>query len=231
MEGTINSLKSNQTSHALDLIAIVNGLHGNDTAAAWIKKNFNQVEDNDVNILARAWNKGIRLAFERGADYCLVINLDLLFHPKFLDNLIAFAQSHPEAIAWSGMLGTEKDVLQAVPVGTEVFPVVSFCAFLIDRRLLEAVGPFDEQFSPAYFEDSDMVYRIKLRGLKLLTTASALFHHFESVTLQSAIFKTEFQYVKTFSDSVKINEARFVRKWGGVPGSEQYQVPYDGKPA
>lgn len=88
-ESTIRSVKS---SLPLELIAVINQLRPNTDDSDWVKANFDIVLENDRNILSRAWNKGIKLGFERGADYVLVINLDLLLAETCIDNLVRFAR-------------------------------------------------------------------------------------------------------------------------------------------
>lgn len=223
---TIASLLGNTTHHSLDLIAVANSLEEPTESRAWAKKTFHVLEENDENCLARGWNKGIRRGFDRGADFCLVINLDLLFHPCYLDNLIAFAEATPDAILWSGELWTEEATLVTAPLEPATVDRPHSSAFLIDRRLFELVGAFDEQFKPAYYEDSDMWYRIKLAGQRACRSAMARFFHYENVTLQSALVHKEVLFVKQLRGAVDENARRYTEKWGGLEGDERFTVPF-----
>jgi GT2 family glycosyltransferase len=226
-EGTINSLVANRTSHTLDLIAIVNANECGLEATTWLRKTFHYIEENDENCVARGWNKGLDRGFNRGADYCLVINLDLLFHPLYLENLLSFAESNRGAIMWSGELWTEEATLSSAPLSGEIAQGCHASAFLVDRRLTELVGPFDEGFKPAYFEDIDMFYRMKLAGCSGLRSASARFLHYENITIQSALIKKEILFVRDLRRAVDANEQRYTQKWGGPQGAERFTTPFN----
>ena len=45
------------------------------------------------NNVAAGWNEGIREALKRGAEYVLIPNLDIIFHPEAIDNLVEFADN------------------------------------------------------------------------------------------------------------------------------------------
>ena len=230
MEGTMQSLARCRTSHTLDRIAIINDAGSDPRTRRWIETHFEYVEDNDSNILARAWNKGIRLGFARGADYCLVINLDLLFHPDYLDNLVAFAEREPDALIWSGREWEEEATLNRADLTGPAISGGDFSAFLVDRRLFDLVGCFDESFAPAYFEDEDMRRRVNLHGFQLRGTPAARLYHFGSVTitsaLASAIATGEIAQVRSFEVARRSAERHYIRKWGGLPGQETCAQPF-----
>jgi len=228
MVETVASLRRNRTEHELDLIAIVNRIEDNRQAESWIEKNFDYAEANDRNIVARAWNKGIKIGFSRGASYCLVINLDITFHSSFVQNLVSFAQAQPDAIAWSGESWNNLLTLESAPLVGEANKGLEFCAFLVDQRLPNLVGPFDEDFEPAYHEDADMAYRVSLKGLTMLRTPTAPFFHFENITYQSAIMQCDEPYIEKFKNSVEATRGLYERKWGGPPGQELFRIPYNG---
>lgn len=227
MVETLQSLRRNRTDHTLDLIAIINKIEDNQQAERWIESNFDYHEHNDQNIVARAWNKGIEIGFARGATYCLVINLDITFHSLFIHNLVECARSYPDAIAWSGQSRKKLSTLESDPLDGEPIEGLEFCAFMIDRRLPEVVGPFDEIFKPAYHEDADMAYRVGLQGLTMLRTPKAPFFHFENITYQSAIMLRDEEYIERFKSAVDGTQKLYEEKWGGPPGSEQFRVPYN----
>ncbi len=230
MVETLASLRANNTLHELEFIAIVNKADGSDCSLTWIHENFDYVEINDENNLARAWNRGIRAAFAGGADYCLVINLDVVFHPQFIENLVAYATCNPEPVIWSGQAHPDQSSLKSASLEGEPRRGVDFCAFMVDRRLSQLVGPFDESFSPAYHEDADMVYRVALRNLTTASTPAATYFHFESVTLQCAIMANARNFTKAIFDGVKRTRKLYEQKWGGPPGEEKYRDPFNQSP-
>ncbi len=226
MAQTIFSLFGTKTNHQLDVIAIVNHCRPDKNDMGWIRPTFDFVEINDQNNLARAWNKGITKAFERGADYVLVPNLDLLFHERFLDNLVSFAQAYPQALIWSGVECTDMKTYEEAPPGEAVHQGAMFSCFLIDHRLFEELGQFDEQFSPAYHEDSDMLYRAKLRGFSSLRTESARYFHFDRMTIKGAKIEEDENFLEGVSKHLNENLQKYKNKWGGPPGQEVFAHPY-----
>ena len=92
---------------------------------------------------------------------------------------------------------------------------------MLSRRCRDVVGPFDERFYPAYFEDNDYHYRIQLAGLRAVTYPPAMFYHYGSRT------QNEATAVPLVPGSVfDENRRRYVQKWGGPPGQEQFRNPF-----
>ncbi|NDC37803.1 MAG: hypothetical protein EBZ48_07090, partial [Proteobacteria bacterium] len=194
---TMLSLFSLKSSHALYPVVTVNACSTGPSHLDWFKQSFDLFLINDRNNLARAWNRGINACLEASCDYILVINLDLTFHPLFLDNLIAFAAARPDALIWSGTPWGEQSSLEQAPLTGEAATDFDASCFLCDRRLIETVGYFDEQFEPAYHEDKDMIYRIKIAGCATLSTPSARYFHLGQVTLKGAIGQGQEEFLAT----------------------------------
>lgn len=226
MTQTVLSLLSMKHNFALDLIAVVNHFNQRAGSFDWVHKTFDLVQANEKNNLARAWNRGIRAGFERGAEYVLVINLDLTFHELFLENLVTFADAHRHALMWSGMEWDCQESIQAAPLQGEPSASAHFSCFLIDKKLFADIGEFDEQFEPAYHEDSDMLYRISLKNGTLLSTPSARFFHLERVTLKGAISEDDTAFLDGLRGLMDKSMERYRVKWGGLPGKEIYRSPY-----
>ena len=226
------TMQSVVTRHQLLRIAIVNRL-GNEIAdRAFLSRCFDEVYDNDRNCLARAWNIGIERAFSGGARFVLVMNLDLLFHPQCIDALVDFAEAHPEGLMWCATRWAERHtLLRAVLEDRFEYGINGNC-FLIDQRLFEEVGRFDEQFEPAYLEDSDMAYRIKLHGAPILISLRALFFHLEAATMKGCLdgpaetTAERLEIMRHVRQSVAVNDARYCAKWGGLPSHERFRTPY-----
>lgn len=213
--------------HTLDYIAIVNAFRASEEDFSWLKSSLDLVVVNDKNNLARAWNKGIKLAFERGADYALVINLDLVFHSQFLVNILDFARKTPEAILWSGRPWSDQATLESEPLEQGSDDTADMSCFMIDKRLFEKVGEFDEIFEPAYHEDKDMLYRIKIAGQKTKRSLAARYFHIDRTTLKGATLNNDEAFLATTRVQMDISMERYGEKWGGLPGSEKFTKPYN----
>jgi len=89
---------------------------------------------------------------------------------------------------------------------------VDYCSgasLMIIRKLWENLGGFDETFSPAYYEDTDLCFRIREEGYKVMYQPFSKVIHYEGLTSG-----TDVNYgVKQFQ---KINCTKFVSKWKNV---------------
>ena len=54
----------------------------------------------------------------------------------------------------------------------------------VPKRRLEEVGGFDEDFRDAAFEDTELAYRLHLRGLRLIYRPTAVTYHHHATTLE-----------------------------------------------
>jgi GT2 family glycosyltransferase len=101
-----------------------------------------------------------------------------------------------------------------------IAPQGNWSNFILRREIFETVGPFDEQFYPAYYEDNDYHWRMKQK--KSLYQQDAF--------LDPAIFRVSQSREKDPSLNAPIqgNLEKYVKKWGGPPGEERFRIPYDG---
>jgi len=144
---------------------------------------------NDENNVSRAWNRAIHHLLAEGCQYVFVPNLDIVVRSGSLDALVAAAERNPEPILWTMANWHALDELPDLP-GLEQAPLHDnfvqhphFSAFMVDARLFEQIGPFDETFKPAYNEDLDMHWRIKLAGRDAVQYEGSRFYHFGSRTI------------------------------------------------
>ena len=93
---------------------------------------------------------------------------------------------------------------------------------LINKALFQKVGYFDTLFYPAYCEDSDYMYRMKVMGMrhKILPELNP------KVVRHGMTMEKAQDYVQ---ESLKVNRIRYAEKWGGLPLLETYTEPYNGK--
>jgi GT2 family glycosyltransferase len=134
--------------------------------------------------LAAAWNRGIEAAVAWGAERILVSNDDVLFHPCTLDHLVerAILKDYgflcPTDVAKEQGLGPAG--LASLPPpsdGVDRFEA-NYSCFMLSPSLYDEIGPFDEGFTPAYFEDTDYNLRLGLAWRPGMTTTYAPFFHY-----------------------------------------------------
>ncbi|MCR5674546.1 MAG: HAD-IIIC family phosphatase [Lachnospiraceae bacterium] len=78
-------------------------------------------------------------------------------------------------------------------------------AMLIRGGLYGELNGFDEQFSPGYFEDDDLCFRIRERGYRLLVCHNSFIYHAGSQS---------FRERKDILELFERNRQRFIAKWG-----------------
>ena len=87
---------------------------------------------------------------------------------------------------------------------------VDYCSgasIIVRRDLFAELGGFDESFVPAYYEDVDLAFRIRARGLKVLYEPQSVVVHHEGMSHGTDLQ----QGVKAHQ---VVNQARMVERWG-----------------
>jgi GT2 family glycosyltransferase len=178
---------------------------------------------------ARVWNDGARDAFSNGYDLVLTLNNDILLHPECIDRLVRrMAEADaPGMVTPLNMRGECADPRSVFARDAGAMANVAeaecpdFAAFLLSKRCYEAVGSFDEEFFPAYFEDNDYHYRMRLAGWRAICHPQAMFYHFGSRTQNESGPQPV-----VASPQFNANRAYYERKWGGPPGHETHRRPF-----
>lgn len=95
-----------------------------------------------------------------------------------------------------------------------------YSLFLMRRSLLAEAGYFDEGFWPAYAEDDDYQYRLKLLDVPSVLVPASRFHH-KSATIHSYSPQERVE----FDEHWRANVLRYRDKWGGMMGQETLTMP------
>ena len=66
----------------------------------------------------------------------------------------------------------------------ETVDYVTGAAFAIKRDIIKKLGYFDEDFFPGYYEETDICFRAKKLGYKVVYVPKAIIYHFEASTLK-----------------------------------------------
>lgn len=110
-------------------------------------------------------------------------------------------------------------VIEKYP-NTLIQSYVSWSVVVISKHLYNLIGQFDEIFYPAYYEDSDYLYRMKLNGI--LQEVSA-----ELNPDVVRISMTQEKAPDFVNASMAANRNRYIAKWGGLPLLEKFLFPYN----
>jgi GT2 family glycosyltransferase len=101
----------------------------------------------------------------------------------------------------------------------------SAAALLVRSSLLSAIGWFDPQFAPGYYEDVDLCFAVRAHGRRVVVEPAATVVHWEGMThgteWRRGIHR---QHTKSLQARTRL---RFVAKWtaelagrGGVPAAQ-----------
>jgi GT2 family glycosyltransferase len=161
-------------------------------------------------------------------EYLVLLNDDALVEPGWLEWLLETADANPTAGAvCSCVLFPDGSVQEAgsviwndgstMPVGrgsagdtlawhfVRAVDYGSGCSLLVRRATWDAVGGFDGEYHPAYYEDVDLCLGIRRLGQQILYEPRSRVRHHESASSESAF--------KSFL--FRRNQRRLVEKWSG----------------
>jgi len=170
------------------------------------KQNLDHLEENvhiyvhnqNENIgVAASWNKLCKLIFLK-KDWALLVNDDVY---------LGYGNERVNMCAEMSEVG----IVQSE---------VNWSVILIHKDLYNYIGEFDEDFFPAYFEDSDYIYRLKLKGLL----------HEVNSKLNPLDVKVSQTYEKApdlINLAMKLNRQRYIDKWGNIPLLETFKIPFN----
>lgn len=164
--------------------------------------------------VSKAWNAGIDWAMDE--DLVIVCNDDVIFHPGTIKTLVN-QMADDQDIDLCSVVSTDTE-----QYGFHEADFPDFACYIIQPRdFTDKFGTFDENFTPAYFEDNDMAYRIKLAGGKQGLCLHARVEHEGSATQ----FMDNEPVVS--SQRFELNRDYYMAKWGGIPHEEKHTTPFN----
>lgn len=164
--------------------------------------------------LAHAWNTGLGLAYDSGADVVMIANDDAIPEPGIVQKIAYTAFNNPDAyLVMCRMLDK--------PSGHIVNSQFGLCA--INPIALETIGYFDQNFFPVYWEDIDYYRRASLAGLE-----THLIEDIGVTHLGSSTIKAVRALARQNAETYRRNHEYYGRKWGSVViGNEKYATPFN----
>lgn len=232
-----------EQSIVTDVLLIDNSSTDNTKEQASTRSGITYHRNEEMWGFQRSVNFGVKHFFDKGFDYVLILNNDIVLHPQAIVRLVGrFAISDIPIEGADNAIPMESDNLgmatcldvtgesnrdpqQMVLIkdtDKDVCPETPhpcFSAFMVNRKCWDTVGEFDEIFFPAYYEDNDYHYRMQLAGILAITYPPAMFFHWGSATQNEALGRP-------LTESSN-QHAQYVRKWGGDPGHEKWKTPYN----
>lgn len=148
--------------------------------------------------VAASWNMMCKLIFSEGIPNAFILNDDVYFGGN-------------ESLMSSYLFCSDNRHLHTNPI--------DWSAFILPKATFERIGEFDEQFYPAYCEDNDYAYRMKLANFAIRKTPFLIpIVHRSSQTLEKDT---------SIANAYRVNKKRYIEKWGGQPDFEVFKKPYN----
>jgi len=210
---TINCLYS-LTSAKLDnsTIVVVDNASTDGSIKA-IKKNFPKIPiiENEANLgYAGGNNVGMKFAYDKGADYILLLNNDIKVDPYFLEELLSLAFNKPKG----GIFGSaiyrydEPDKIEHLGgfYNSSICEFVSNkkafknpkkvdyvcgCTILIKREVIEKVGLFEPKFF-LLWEEADLCTRAREKGFEIWAQPTSKIWHKISASFEDGKPQTHY---------------------------------------
>jgi len=187
-------------------------------------------------------NLGVKRARERGAEYVLALNNDVIVKPTIIgelkkalgsDKKICAVSPHiayydqPETlqfrsikIDWAngGLLGQDKNEKEIPEPRLIQTDIITWCVVLFRAELIDSVGYLDEQFF-AYYEDVDWSVRCGKAGLGIAVYPKTLAYHKGSRSSGGIYSPLVYYYLFR-------NKLIFMRKQANLARKVQFSVNY-----
>jgi GT2 family glycosyltransferase len=158
-----------------------------------------EVETPSLNLgVAASWNRIIEKSIACGHTHTMILNddIELCRDTQTFHNLIN--EECPNAfIKFAG----------------------TWCSFILPNEMFNAVGPFDTNFYPAYFEDNDYSRRIQLKGFQIV----------EREEMRPTLYRNSMTIARdpALNQNFDKNRHYYIYKWGGEPNKELYETPFN----
>ena len=225
----LRSIYENTDLEKIEVIIADDGSNDNTTRLKEFCENVKVIRNETPLGFIRNCNKASQ--FARGR-YLVFLNNDTQVQPGWLDELLSTIESNgeiglvgPKFIYPDGRLQEAGGIIWRDATGSNYgrmdnpeapeynylkeVDYISGACILVRRTLWERVGGFDERYSPAYYEDADLAFKIREIGYKVIYQPKAVVVHFEGIT-----------HGKDTSSGIKrfqmINREKFKERWRNI---------------
>jgi GT2 family glycosyltransferase len=199
LKDLLDSLIEKTTYLNYRLVLVDNG--STDGSGEFVEKLYPwiQILRNSKNLgFSRANNQGIKAC---NADYYLLLNTDMRIHTKgWLTNLVCLLESDKNIGIVTCHQPSSEEALRKSTIGRNSPMEVDFAPgslMLIKKETIDEIGVLEEEFDPAYFEDTDFCCRALVAGWKIMFDPSTVVFHFGDGTAKR-VFGPIPQYFRFF---------------------------------
>lgn len=153
--------------------------------------------------VAKSWNDGILACLDDDCDIIVVSNDDVRFNLSTIDHIVEAVVNPPDDNVW--LVKTDGwHERHGHATGDH-----GMACFAIRMNALKLVGAFDENFFPAYNEDTDYALRAARAGLKEMVAKGSNLWHLGSAAIYS---NPELRHQNNITHSY--NDRYWDYKWG-----------------
>jgi GT2 family glycosyltransferase len=218
----LNYLYKAQTE--FELIIVDNG--STDGTVEFLNE-FQKTHDN-VKIIYNSENLGFSKGCNQGikvtkGDIIGLLNNDILFSSDWIKYIVDFIEKEDnvgfvspqciEGFCNSKHKFEKKTKKISNETISELYIKPNFACVFTKKSVFDKIGLFDENFTPAYFEDDDMIWRATFAGFKNFVLQNIYFYHLGSVTGST---------LPNLSDIFERNKKYFFQKYSDKPFVESY---------
>jgi len=206
-----------------EIILVDNGSNeSNDDFYSYAKGCATLIRNEENEGFPKAINQGI---FASKGDFICILNNDTVVSPGWMEHLLFHLEKDYIDIVGpctNSISGTQQVYFKAYYNKEDFYSkanlfyeerkgkyeplhrLVGFC-LVMKRKVIDAVGCFDEIFTPGNFEDDDFCMRAIDRGFHCVVAQDVFIHHFGSVTHQ--------QLSLDYANLLDMNKKLFDRNW------------------
>jgi GT2 family glycosyltransferase len=168
--------------------------------------------DDRATVITLPHNAGLgpalNLAYSLYDDYLVVGNDDLAVHPHTVRELVEHAEQFP---SYKLLFGDHDDDGW-------------FSLYLLRKQTFLELGGYDPAIVPVYYDDLDLLYRLRLLGYEPVTVHAATYDHVKNGHLKVLDPVQRELHERQF----RRNEEYYKGKWGGHKFEERYTKPFNG---
>lgn len=205
----LNSLLTlaDQTEYFEKLLIVDNG-HQRFRIPSELSGKIGIIESKNNLGVSGSWNLGITELFKADdfVTHVLVLNDDISLGSTQLQDIIEVLDANPEKWMFVG------------PYYWSVYAISREGAKAMEFKPEQY---FDERFYPAYFEDNDFHWRMRLIDESRYLGGVSAFS--PEKYINSGSLEKDPSLNKTFDQ----NKRYYISKWGGAPGRERYRTPFN----